>query len=680
MSRLERLFRPRSVAVIGGGSWCENVIGQLQKFGFGGKLWSVHPGRDEIAGLACLRSVDDLPEAPDAAFIGVNRAATVGIVRALAGRGAGGAVCFASGFKEASEELDDAGDLQDALIAVAGEMPVLGPNCYGFVNALDRVAMWPDQHGLVSAERGVAIISQSSNIAINLTMQKRGLPVTHIVTVGNQAKVGLSEIGEYLLEDERVTAIGLYVEGLDDLRAFENFAVEASAAGKPVVALKVGKSEQARAATVSHTASLAGNRAGATALLRRLGIASVDSLPALLETLKLFHVTGPLPHAGIASMSSSGGEASLIADTAIGKKVKFPAPGEKQIAHLRRALGPGVALANPLDYHTYVWGDPETMSNAFAAMMEGDACFGFVILDFPRADRSSPDAWMHVIDAVESAMAKSGKPIGILSSLPETMPEDIALDLMSRGIVPLCGFDEALQAIEAATAPARWIPPDPVFFRESPNAATTLSEFESKALIENYGITVPKRHQADSIEGVLAAAPAIGFPVVLKGSGFAHKTEAGAVRVNLKDECALNAAASAMNSRSFLVEEMIGSAITELLVGIVHDRAHGYVLTLAAGGVLTELLEDSASLIVPADAEEIGNALDTLRISAILNGYRGGPSCDRQAIIRTVLALQKLVMTEPVTEAEINPLMCGADFAVAADALIRIRTQEGRME
>lgn len=672
MRSLERLLRPSTVAVIGGGSWCRNVLRECRKAGFEGDLWPVHPSHEEIDGCRAYTSVDNLPSAPDAVFIGVNRHVTIEIVRALARLGAGGAICFASGFSEAIRELADGADLQAALIEAAGDMPILGPNCYGFLNALDGAALWPDQHGLTPVDRGVAIIAQSSNIALNLTMQTRSLPIAYLMTAGNQAQTGLSAIGSALLDDDRVTAIGLHIEGLDDLAAFEAFARKAHALGKPVVAVKVGRSEAAQAATVSHTAALAGSTAGSDALFNRLGIARVGSLPALLETLKLVHIAGSLPSADIVSMSCSGGEASLIADTAVGRQINFPPLGPAQKAALSEALGPKVALANPLDYHTYIWGDGAAMSRCYTAMMQADVSLGIVILDIPRTDRCNPEDWLKVIEPVEAAMKASGKPMAVLSSLPETMPEAFAADLMKRGLVPLCGLDEALTAIEAAAFLDRPLSPEPIRIPLPVQASRLLSEQEAKALLHQHGLKVPASAFADGPQAAANAAEEIGFPVVLKGTGIAHKTEAGAVALNLQSACAVHAAAAGMPATSFLVEKMVTGSLVELLIGIVRDPAHGYVLTLAAGGILTELLEDSRSLIVPAGREEIRQALENLRLGRVLTGYRGKPACDLEAIVEAVMAVQAFVLSAPVEEVEINPLLCGADFALAADALVRM--------
>jgi len=672
MRDLARLLHPKSIAVVGGGTWCENVITWCRKTGFDGEMLAVHPSRSQVAGCAAVRSVGGLPFVPDAVFLGVNRHLAAAITEELSQMGAGGAVCFASGFTEATQELEDGADLQQSLVAAAGHMPVLGPNCYGFINALDGVSLWPDQHGLVRVKRGVAIISQSSNIALNLTMQARGLPIAMLLTVGNQAQTGLSQLGLALLEDDRITAIGLHIEGIDDLNAFQHFAKKAKEAHKPLVILKVGSSRQAQEATVTHTASVAGSSAGASALFRRLGIAQVRTLPVLLETLRILHVHGPLEGNRLASMSCSGGEASLIADLAEDENVSFPPLTVQQAQELRSVLGPKVALANPLDYHTYIWDDAAAMSRTFAAMMSADTALGLVILDFPRADRCDPSAWLKVIDAVETASRRTGKPFGVLSSLPETLPEDIAEDLVARRIVPLMGMAEALAAISAASKIPEVCGVGDVLVPSPVRQPVTLSEPDAKSVLRSHGVRVPDGVVAASASEAGDRAAKIGFPVALKGLGFAHKTDAGAVVLNLGSRSDVAAAAHHIRADAFLVERMVPAAIAELLVGVVRDPAHGYVLTLAAGGVLTELLKDSRSLLLPSSRKEIVDSLDQLAVGRILRGYRGAKACDINAITDVVLAIQDFVEAHEVEEVEINPLMCGADFAIAADALIRM--------
>ena len=670
---LARLFSPRSVAVIGGGRWGENVITRCRAIGFGGPIWPVHPERAELAGEPAFAAIDALPAPPDAAFIGINRESTISAVAALAARGAGGAVCFASGFREA-REAGGAG-LQEALLRAAADMPLLGPNCYGFINYLDGVCLWPDQHGGTRCDSGVAIVTQSSNIALNLTMQRRALPLGFVATAGNQAATGLAEIGIALLADPRITALGLHVEGVGDIGKLQALASMAQRLSKPVVVLKVGHSAAARAAAVSHTAALAGSAAGARALFARLGLAQVDGLGAFVEALKLLHFAGPLASAEVASMSCSGGEASLVADLALGRQVTFPALAEAQKQRLRRALGPLVSLANPLDYHTFAWGDADAMARGFAAMLGGAAGIGLVVADFPRADRCSQADWNCVIEAAARARAAADKPVALVSSLPENMPESLAEELARRGLVPMAGLEDALAAVRAAAEagrPAR--PAAPVLPPAVPRNPRTWTEARAKAALAALGLRVPRAAMARDGEEAAVRATALGFPVVLKGLGVAHKSEAGAVALGLESAQAVREAARAMPAGGFLVEEMITGAVAELLIGVVVDEAHGFVLTLGAGGVLAELVEDTASLLLPVTPHDVERALAGLRIARLVDGWRGGARADKSAIVQAAMAVQAFVMAHrgQVAEVEINPLICRTGDAVAADALIRM--------
>ena len=674
MRDLSRLIQPKSIAVIGGGAWCTSVVEQCRKMAFSGPVWPVHPTKAEIAGLPACARLEDLPAPPDAVFIGVNRHATVDVVRQLREMGAGGAVCFASGFSEAQAETGDGADLQAALLEAAGEMPILGPNCYGFINYLDGALLWPDQHGGARVESGVAVLTQSSNMAINISMQSRGLPLAYVTTAGNQAQTGLAELGHTLLQDPRVTVLVLHIEGIGDVAAFEWLAQTARDLGKPVVALKAGKSARAQAAAVSHTASLAGSDAGARALLQRLGVAQVDSLPALLETAKLLHYAGPLPGASLASLSCSGGEASLMADSAEGREVQFPDLTKAQSDRLRETLGPMVALANPLDYHTFIWNDAERMAQVFAIMQEGAADLTCVIIDFPRTDRCDPAAWDCVFEAGAAAVTETGRPLVLVSTLPELLPEAMAARATAGGMIPMQGLDDFLTAMEAAAFIGSHSPlPAPVLQGDQPESARLLSEAEAKRALAAAGLDVPRAIVADAVEDAVAAAKEIGFPVVLKGTGIAHKTEAGLVALGLRDALEVEEAAKGMACDGFLLEEMIGGGVAELLLGVVRDPAHGFVLTLGAGGTLTEILQDTVSLILPVTEDEVLRALDSLRIAPALAGYRGKPGTDRAAIASAVLAVQDYVGAERdrLEEIEINPLICTPERAVAADALIR---------
>ena len=692
MLDLSRLLRPRSVAVIGGGVWCENVVQQCRAIGFRGAIWPVHPTRAEIAGVPVFAGLAALPSAPDAVFIGVNRTLTVQLVAQLAEMGAGGATCFASGFREAQLESADGADLQEQLLLAAKDMPVIGPNCYGFINYLDGVALWPDQHGGLQVDCGVAIVTQSSNVAINLTMQSRALPLAYVVTVGNQAQTGLAQIGQALLDDPRVTVLGLYIEGVGDLRAFEALAVQARRMGKPIVALKIGRSPQARAGAVSHTASLAGSGAGARALFARLGVAEVTGLDAFLETLKLLHVTGALPSRRIASLSCSGGEASLMADSALDLNLEFPPLTKAQKTALRTALGPMVALANPLDYHTYIWGDVAAMTATFSALLGDDLALSCIVVDFPRADRCDPAAWDCVVTAAVAAKKGTGVQTGgrlaLVSSLPETMPETVAQKLIAQGIVPLCGIESALKAIEIAAdigqmqavPPQPLLLPEPVQMPQELRHGHILNEHSAKARLLAHGVPVPEGRFCASAKLAAQAAKTLGFPLVLKGMGHAHKSEAGAVHLNLRSSQAVAQAAADMDSNGYLLEQMVTGGVAEVLVAVLRDPAHGFVLTLGAGGVMTEILADVSTRLVPVTAQDVRAALAELRIYPVLCGYRGSLGVNIDALIQAVLGVQSFVLETAafLEEVEINPLICTPDRAVAVDALITLGVSNDR--
>ena len=661
MSRLDRLMRPKSIAVMGAG-WALNVIAQCRKMGFAGQVWPVHPTKAEIGGLRAYASLADLPGVPDATFVGVNRFATVDVVAQLSAMGAGGAICFASGWTEAGEP-----ELQAKLVAAAGDMPILGPNCYGVINYLDGALLWPDQHGGVRVSSGVALVSQSSNIVINLGMQKRGLPVAYVACLGNAAVVGLAELAGAVLDDPRVTALGLYVEGIDDAPAFAALAEKARVLGKGIALIKSGKTDLSQKAAASHTASLAGGGAASSAFLRQIGVAEVNSPSELIETLKIFHVHGTGLGARICSLSCSGGEAGLVADLAEPFGIDFPPVPAPIRDRLGEILGPIVAIANPLDYHTFIWGDGPRTTDVFSTMLSGyDA--GIYIIDMPRGDRCDPAGYQPAFDAIVAAQAQTGKPAFPVASMAENFDEAYAAQLLSQGVCVLMGLETALAAIKAAQIPggaAGWRPLPAL----APRQTRLLSEAQGKALLAASGIAVPKSVTAPTLAGVAAAAAGLAAPYALKGLGFAHKTEAGAVRLGLSN---LEGQAEMVGSTGYLVEEMVSGAVAEILVGLQRDPIYGLTLTLGMGGVTAEVLADTVTLILPASPDEILAALRRLRLWPLLDGYRGRPKADMAALADLAVQLGALMASDTsLEEIEINPVLVCQKGAVAVDALIR---------
>ena len=672
---LSRLLRPKSVAAIGG-AWAANVVRQCQKMNFSGDIWPVNPARESVCGIPCFQKIADLPAPPDAAFVGVNRKASVQTARELAAIGCGGAIFFAAGFAEAEDD-----QLQRELAEAAGDMPMLGPNCYGIVNYLDSVPLWPDQHGGKKTERGVAVVSQSSNIANNITMHRRGLPLAYVACVGNQARVGFSEIGAALLEDPRVTALGFYMEGVDHPESFANLARMAREKNKPVAVLQVGKTAESRAAALSHTASLSGGDAPSRAFFRRIGIPTVNTVPELTEALKLFHIHGALAGNAICSISCSGGEAALMADRVGARALRFAPLSPSSRKKISAALDDVAPARNPLDYHTFIWGNEAKLTETFSAMMENNFDLSLLVLDFPRPDRCESQEWDAVVRACEASCAKTGARAAIVSTLPENIAEERAEDLTRRGIAPLAGFEEALAATEAAAffgASGEFITPKIIPPRDLP--LFTLNEAEAKRRLAEFGVSIPEGIAADSPAAVGEAARKLGAPLAVKVLGVAHKTEAGAVALNVLNPEDAESFAQKTGKGPWLVERMIADGVAELLLGISRDAVFGLTLTIGAGGVLTELLKDSATLLLPTDEKEIRGALAGLRCAPLLTGFRGRPAADVDAVVECAMQLGKFAEAhmELLEEVDINPLIALPKGAAAADALIRIRQEDAK--
>ena len=676
--RLGRLLRPSHIAAFGGG-WAEQVVDQCNKMGFDGDVWPVHPSKETVHGRKCYRSVDDLPCAPDASFVGVNRNLTPSILTRLSERGAGGAVCFASGFAEAEKEDQTGAELQAELLKAAGEMPFLGPNCYGLINFLEGAPIWPDQHGGKVCGSGAAILTQSSNLAINISMQARGLPISYLVTSGNQASVTQCEVAKELLDDDRVTAIGLHIESLSPASHYEELADFARRRRKPIIAIKAGSSPEAREAAVSHTGAMAGSDAYASALFKRLGIARVGSISVLIEALKILHVGGPLAGRNVCSLSCSGGEACLMADAAEPTSLRFGELKPSQTEKLREALGPMVHLANPLDYHTYQWGNEPALRRIFSAMLSGGYDFGFLVMDFPRADRCADAQWEPAANAIEQSCRDTGIRTAVVSCLPENLSETWSERFMERGIVPLHGIPEAIEAAEAAAEIGEcWAAPKPPPIQKVQSNAgpiRTMDEAEAKTALKAHSVPVPYGATAPDAAAVADAAERIGYPVVLKALAFQHKTEANAVAVNLASRQAVETALAAMpDENGFLVEQFITDPVAEMLIGAMREsEGQGLMLTVGAGGVWTELMADAQFLLLPTTRGEVEAALKRLRIWKLLAGYRGGKAADVDALVTAAMSLADfaLARADNLIEAEINPYLALPSGGFAVDALIR---------
>ena len=681
---IKRFINPQSIAIFGGAQ-AQEVIRQSELMGYQGELWPVHPKKTEILGHKVYHSVDDLPGSPDAAYVGVNRTLTVDIIRDLAARDAGGAVCYATGFTEAGEE---GADLQAQLLEASGEMPLIGPNCYGMLNYVTGAMLWPDQQGGRRVEKGVAIITMSSNVGFNLTMQRRGLPIAYLMSLGNRLKFDLHDAINILARREEVTAIGLYLETMPDPGAFReavNFARELS---KPIVAIKTGRSEVAKKMVVSHTASLAGSDALVSALFERLGVARVDGLEALIEALKVLHVLGPLNGGRIGAMSTSGGDLTLLAD-AMGTNLSMPPLSEDVVKRLRTTVHERVVAANPFDYQMFTWNDEEQNAINFSTFLSEDFDAFLCVLDYPRDDKCDQSTWGGAERGFVRAIKQTGKKGAVFSTFSDTISEPVAERLMEDGVAMLAGIDAGLAGIRAAVeVGASWKrPPGLPLLKEfghmpEGTPSKVLDEAEAKEMLARFGLPVPASKVVHSTDEAVAAADELGYPVVVKALGVAHKPDVGGVRLNLHSAEEVSVAVADMSklSTSCLIEKMVSGAVAELIIGVARDEQFGPYLVVGGGGILVEMLKDSASLLLPTTREDMLHALVSLKCAPLLNGFRGGPVADVEAAADAILAVAGMVEKEAasIIELDINPLMLlpKGQGVVAADALIKLNVME----
>ncbi|MGZ2749709.1 acetate--CoA ligase family protein [Burkholderia stagnalis] len=692
-ANLRRLLEPASIAFVGG----RGIAGAVQRcrdYGYAGDIRLVNPNHAEIDGVRCHASVADLPVAPDAVFVAVPARQAIDVVRALAERGAGGAIVYASGFSETGA---GGAALQQALVDAAGDMAVLGPNCYGLINGLNGSALWPVAHGAPRVESGVAVITQSGNLAYNLSMSARSVPFAYLASVGNQASVDIARLVDAFVDDPRIRAIGVHLEGLKDVRAFSEAAARALARGVPIVALKSGTSTLGAQLAMSHTSSLAGSDALYDALFRRLGVIRAKDPVGLVETLKLLAIAGVPERRTLAALATSGGDAGLVADLGEARGIAFPPVGDAGRDALGNVLPAYATIANPLDFTTTPWGDPDKMRACCDALLADRPGAAAMILDYPQeATGERP-----LCDIAASAFAASARRHGvvgaIISVFPDLTPPDHAARMAAAGIAPLQGLADGVDAIGAAMAygDARRRVLDADALNALPvlragnggdRAATLHDEWASKRMLAAHGLDVPPA-ECVAPAAAPAAAQRLGFPVCVKvvSDRLPHKTEAGAVALKLASPEAVAAAVERMTGQvarhapdvrveRILVEKMADAPLLELIVGVKREPNFGLALVLGAGGVLVELIRDTATLLLPVREDDVRDALLGLKLGPLLTGYRGRPKADLDAIVANVMAIARFAQAhaDTLVELDVNPLLAMAHGAVAVDALVRL--------
>ena len=683
----DRLLSPRHIAFIGGRD-ALIAIGEAKRRGFKGEYWPVNPRREELGGFPCFADIDALPEAPDAVFLAIPAPAAVAAVDTLREIGAGGIVCYTAGFKEAGR---DGQKLEQDLLNAVGDMALIGPNCYGIINYLDNSALWPFAHGGSCPGYGAAIITQSGMLSSDISMSQRSLPLTHMVSAGNQAVLGIEDFIDILCENPATKAIGLHIEGLSNIPKFEKAALKALAQSTPIVALKTGKSEIGSALTVSHTGSLSGSNDLYEALFDRLGIISVTNPSQLLETLKYLCVVEPPKGKNIAGFTCSGGGATMLADYGEEIGLEFPSFDSPAAHILEQHLPPIATVSNPLDYTTPIWGQPKLTEPVFRAALEhNDVQAAVLVQDYPAEGLDESKVFYQNDALAFATAAKSlGIPAAICATIPENLDKATREFLIAQGVAPMQGIEETLNAVSSAAwwrfrcDQLRKNPYEPMAPPSPMVGAAQMNEAEGKAIVHSFGVDIPKG-AVTNIDGLTSVAEDIGYPVVLKmvGSGLEHKTEAGAVAINLKSAAELKEAANVMIqsvqqfdpdclSDQFLVEAMANLPLAELVVAIRQDQQFGWVLAVGSGGVFVELIGDVKHLLLPTNAKSIESALRSLKIGKLLSGFRGAKPANFELLSHQILRLCQQVqsLAPDITELEINPLFVYNDKIMAVDVL-----------
>ena len=679
------MLKPESVVVIGG-NLASSVMANTLQFGFEGDIWHINPrnySEDEF-----YDALNKLPVVPDSAYVAVPSEQTISVVKILAKIGVYGCVCYASGFAEMGEE---GAELQNKLVKAAERMVILGPNCFGLIDYRIGLYFWLGEIPVKRKGKGIAIVSQSGAIAEFVAMQRREAPIVSIISVGNQANLSLEQIVDVILQDDAINTIGLVIEGIINVKFFAGVAKKAFDKRIPITVLKVGNSKIGSEIAKWHTGNLVTHSDLYGAYFSQLGILQVNSVEQFLETTKFLSMSGKLKSNKIASITVSGGQAAMIADKAIELGIEHPSFTEQQIKDLRSHLPKYANVINPLDITTDVMSNKQKLESICNILATGNAEAITMSVDAHNSVNAPfSTEVLSMLEALASAVQNSGK-VGIVNSeLQETMPDFVKKRAIALGLIPIQGLDQMLGTISNAAAfeNIEYRSTSGKILNSGINPGKTkieshhfLDEFESKVLVKEFGVFVPKgvkKNEKDLVE----AARELGFPVALKllSSKPLHKSESFGVVTNIHDEESLIRALGKIKlhnptENTFLVEEMILDVVGELLVSISFDTTFGCYLTIGTGGIHAEILSDTATLILPVTRRTLLHSLGNLKCFPILSGYKNHTEGDIQSVVNTIENLIALVSQNPPgsLEVEINPLLIlpRGRGAIASDVVIK---------
>lgn len=692
VASLDSLFRARSVVLVGGTDrsiWSTAAFANFARIGFTGQVHVVNRKGGTVHGLAAATSCAAIGEPVDAALLMVPEAAIPDAFADMNAAGIRNAVVLTSGFAEVGAE---GAARQDALLAAARAQGVtlLGPNCLGFINYADRVPIWTTQPPLPVLPGGtIGVVSQSGATAgfIAAFAQRQGMGLSYQVSTGNEADVNVARVVDFLVDDPATRVIGLFLETVHDAGTLAAAARRALAAGKPIVAIKIGASENAARAAQAHTGSLVGDDRVFDAVCRQLGIIRVGSIEDLVFTAGLLAKLGPVRKRRLGLVSISGGVCEMAADQAEAAGVEVPALAPETVAALRAVLPSFGTPNNPLDVTGGAMLDPPLFERCLAPLGQDPslgllACF----MDLPDTAEEVAGFRGAIIRSIGAGFQAAGLPAAMFSTIPRPVTEAGRALLAETGISYFgSGVQHGLGAIGRAFAWAArqergLAPPAPPI---SPSAARPATEHATLAYLAAQGVPVIPVTLARDEAAAVAATQALGGPVVLKiaSADIAHKSDIGGVLLNIAGDAAVadgfrRITASVRAARpeaaidGVLVAPMREGGV-ELFVGVLRDPVWGPAIAVGLGGVWVEVLRDTSLRVLPVGSGEVLEMLAELRGARLLDGYRGSAPVDRAALAEAIARIgdAALALGPGLAALEVNPLLATPAGAEALDAL-----------
>lgn len=696
-SPIERLLHPRSVAIVGAsatpGALGASVLANLGRFGFAGDIHLINPNRTEIGGRRCLNDIDQLPPGVDVAVLAIPRSGVLEAVKALARRQAGAVVIFSAGFAEGGEG-GRAEQREIARIATEHNMIVEGPNCLGFVNHVDGVALtFVETPPMALAGRpGIGIVSQSGAMAcvLHTMLASRDVDISHSVSTGNEAVVGVEDFLEHLLGNSHVRAVGLIVELFRRPRHFLALARRARGIGKRLVLLHPGRSGAARQAAATHTGALAGDFALMCAKVEAEGVVRVETLEELSDVLEILLRAPGLPRRGTVVMTESGAFKALALDLCEQVGLALPTLDGESAPALRAVIPEFVPVSNPLDLTAQGLVDPDIYRRALTALA-ADERFDALLLAIIQTDEATADRkFPAVISALQQL--KPAKLV-VFAGLDEgaPVPARYVSELRALGVPYFPSPERAIRAVArlaTASSPVRAVVPELPALHWAGIPSGVLPEYRVKELLAPLGIPFPPGRLVRSPEEARGAAESLGYPLVLKAQSAAlsHKSDAGGVVLGLADLGSIEKGWDQLQANlarnrpglvldGVLIEKMSRPGV-ELIIGGRNDPEWGAVVLAGFGGVHAELLRDTRLILPGQSTEGIIEDLCRLKSGALLRGYRGSRALDLPALADLIRRIGRLLSSEPrIREIDLNPVIAypSGQGVVALDALMLVQ-------